>query len=240
MAGKKRRVNPVNVAEAIRKLRANEWDLAEAANFCEVSTDMMNRVYDRAMDDEGVPLKPADKPANVSSLDKALEAGGCPVPNKPLPPSTPGQPPPPVKPVVPNDKYCVEIVGMTKKLAVLGGGVIMGISPLDERLAKVGEMSPDLVKATEVAADDLAPILKRWFPEGSALLAFGVALMFDGMGTYMVMKELKVEWRNKRIADQDEAKKAPTVENVARKAAGLPANGPVSRESWMKNIRRVP
>jgi len=235
---KKRTADPVRLAEAIRKVRAGEWLISDAAGFCGISEYMMTQAI--AQFGDGVPLKPADKPANVSSLDKALEAGGCPVPNKPTPSSTPGQPPPPVKPVVPNDKYCVEIVGMTKKLTVLGGGMIMGISPLDERLTKVGEMSPDLITATEAAANDLAPILKRWFPEGSALLAFAVALMFDGLGTFMVMKELKVEYKGKRIAEQEKAKKEPTVEQVARKAGGLPSNGPVNRESWMKNIRRFP
>jgi len=242
---RKRKTDPAVLADAVSKVKAGEWDLKTAAESCGIAVSSMSTAVHR---NDSQPLPQAvDVSADSTPLDRALDAAGCgskgPEDSDQPSKGPSGSAPPPAPeekksavPVISDADYCLQTVGMVKKVAVLGGGLLSGIPPTEDRLCKLGAMSKDFSKATEMASPQLAPFLKKWFPEGSALLAFAVAAAFEALGTWMAMKPLALEFREKRIREKKEAPEK-TAEKVVEEKVRGPQNGPVQRESWMANIR---
>jgi len=239
--GRKRKTDPIVLADAVSRIKSGEWQLQQAAERCGIAISAMSTAVHR---DDGIPLQKAtDDTEGSTPLDRALAAAGVgdqgPGPDQADKGPSKSQPPPSSetrptadKPVVSDADYCVGVVLTAKKIAVLGGGLWMGIPPLDDRLAKLGDLSKDLRKATEVASPELAPILKKWFPEGSLLLAFCVSLLFESLGTHGAMKELAKEHAAKRLEKKAEAEKKAA---ETPKAPPPPTNG--QREPWLSKIK---
>jgi hypothetical protein len=230
--GRKRKTDPAVLADAIAKIKSGEWKLQEAADRCGIAVSAMSVAARRS---DGIPLASA-APAveDKSDLDVALEAAGG-SPETPTPPEGPTPPAGEKAPGISDADYCVQIVGTIKRIGVLGGGMLSGVSPLDDRLGKLGEMSKDFRKATEVASPQLAPILKKWFPDVSLLLGFAIAAMFEGLGAWMGVKDLSRIEKEKRLAKAKETPPVKSAEAVAKQAADT--NGSVNREPWLKNIK---
>jgi len=229
--GRKRKTDPAVLAEAIQKIKSGEWKLQEAADRCGIAVSAMSVAARR---NDGIPLAEAQPATDKSDLDVALEAAGGSAEEPTSPPAEKSSIPP-APPVISDADYCVQIIGTIKKIGVLGGGMLGGVSPLDDRLGKLGEMSKDFRKATEVASPQLAPILKKWFPDVSLLLGFAIAAMFEGLGAYMGVRELSRLEKEKRIAKAKEQPPVKSAEAVAKTA--VDNNGNINREPWLKNIK---
>lgn len=228
--GRKRKTDPAKLAELVTRVKSGEITLSAAAVEAGIAVSAMHTAVNRI---EGVPLPSApEDPSTTSPLERALDAAGVGGPEEKQAP--PGSSAPPPLPTVSDGDYCVQTVGALKKIVVMGGGLVMKINLLDDRLTKLGDLGKDAKKACEVASPELAPILRKWLPEGSVLLGLAVALMFDALGTYMGMKTLALEAKQKRL--EKEAKEEKTVESAVEDAPPPGTNGS-NRESWMSKIR---
>lgn len=115
-----------------------------------------------------------------------------------------------------DEEFCVNTLNEIKTLGVLGGGLAQGIPVLSEKrlepLCKMGEMAEG---ATRTAAPELAPLLRKYLPDGSALVGLALVLVLDAGGTFLAMRQIAAEHQARR---EEEAKKKAEMKRTGEAA----------------------
>jgi transposase-like protein len=98
-----------------------------------------------------------------------------------------------------DQDWCVSQLNQVKSMSVLGVAWWYDVPILTEpRLTPLLSLGPKAEEATRTAAPELAPLLRKYFPDGSLLIGLVVALAMDGAGTFQGIKPLIDEQRKKR------------------------------------------
>jgi hypothetical protein len=149
-----------------------------------------------------VDAKPSDSP-----LDAARRAAGTAPPDSKTP-LTPEE----LKRAGPDAvrmdaDYCVTTLNEVKTVAAMGGALLCKVPVTDERVWKLGQLTPNAENAVRTAAPELAPLLRKYLPDGTALIGLVVVLAMDAAGTYNALRELGIEYKKKREAEAEASKK---------------------------------
>ena len=95
--------------------------------------------------------------------------------------------------------YCVATINQVKSVSIMGVAWWFDLPILSEpRLTPLMSLGPKAEEATRTAAPELAPLLRKYFPDGSLLIGLALALAMDTAGTVQGLKPLIDEYRKKR------------------------------------------
>jgi hypothetical protein len=203
----KRKVKPEVKRAAAARVVSGSSSLREEASRTGLSKSTLHEAV------RDLQPKPGEDPGQpqISPGDSALEAaqkavGAAPPAKGPLTPEEILKAGPAAREQ--DENYCVTTLNEIKTVGVFGGGLLMGIPVLTEKrlleISKLGEMAEG---ATRTAAPELAPLLRKWLPEGSTLAGLVVVLLIDLAGTWSAMREIALEYRKKREAEEAAKKK---------------------------------
>jgi transposase-like protein len=235
----KRKVDPQVKRDAILRIKAGSSTYREEAKRLGITPPALHEVKKKMDAREAAEAPPPSAPAAASQLDKALGAAGLGTKVDVSKPPTPEE----LKLAAPqalqlDADYCVGTLTQIKTVGTCGGAVLMGVPIFDERVFKAGKLGKTAEEAVRTAAPELAPLLRKYLPDGSSLVGLAIVLVMDFAGTYGTLRELRTEYQKK----SEEAEKAAPPE-----AAPVPKPPPPTRtesthypEGWMANIKPAP
>jgi hypothetical protein len=199
----KRKVKPEEKRAAAARVVAGSTTLRQEADRLGLSKSTIHETVQEIRPDSANPAPP-DKPG--TPLEEAKKAIGTapPGPKAILTKEELLKAGP--QAIALEEQYVVTTLNEIKTLGVLGGGLLMRIPVMtDPRIPPIAKLGDMAEAAARTAAPELGPLMRKYLPDGSALIGLALALLLDAAGTFLALREIGLEYRKKR--EEEEAKK---------------------------------